>query len=123
MYESITFLKSLEHTNPHRPRFEIGTGMDTPLAITHHGQCLSVPIAEILEFARRWREDFEEQRARRIAEGVHGLQLYPYPLYSTRLTDPDCADVERWYATTVDSIRTNCVRNTRHLSKRVRFAR
>lgn len=93
-HESEEFLRSLNHSNPARPRFEIGTEMDAQLTITHHGKSMAVPISEVLEFARRWRVDFEKERARRIAEGVHGLQLYAYPLYDTNFNDPDVKEVD-----------------------------
>ena len=51
---------------------------------------MEVPIAEILNFARRWEADREAQRARPTRTG---LNLYPYPMYGTRVDDPDCLEV------------------------------
>lgn len=87
MFESPEFIASLNHTNPERPRFTIGTGMDARVLIEFNGQSLAVPIAEILKFARRWEADFERQRAKEKQAGRLGL--FPYPLYGTRLDDPD----------------------------------
>ena len=93
MHESPEFLRSLEHSNPSRPKFEIGHRMDARLKITFEGQTLEVPISEILNFARRWESDRKTQRDSRTGSG---LNIYPYPLYGTRLLDPDCADAPWW---------------------------
>ena len=61
------------------------------LEISQDGQVMRVPMAEILNFARRWDADFE---ARRLAQAGEGrLFRFPYSLLNTRLTDPDCIDV------------------------------
>ena len=87
MAESHEFLGSLEHTNPARPRFAIKRGVYPMLEITHDGQQLQVPMAEVLEFAHRWHADRESQRAARQSAG--GLDLFPYPLMSVSFNDPD----------------------------------
>ena len=79
------------HTNSKRPMFEIGQGMDAQLRTTFEGQTMEVPIAEILNFARRWEADYAAQQARPTRTT---LNIYPYPLYGTRLDDPDCLEVD-----------------------------
>lgn len=86
MHESVEFLSSLDHTNPHRPKFRIIPGPDD-LEITFKGQVMVVPIAEVLDFANRWDADHEAKRPAAIAKGH--LFLHPYPLYNVRLQDPD----------------------------------
>ena len=92
--ESPEFLRSLEHINPHRPTFSIKRGVYPMLEISHGDQLMDVPMAEILEFAWRWRADHDAQRPARMASG--DLDLFPYPLMDTMLTDPDCSRVGWW---------------------------
>ncbi len=93
MSESDKFLRALVHTNPHRPTFEIGEGVDTQLRITFKGQTMEVPISEILNFARRWEADHKAQQALPTRTT---LNIYPYPVYGTRMDDPDCLKVGWW---------------------------
>ena len=92
--ESAEFLRSLEHSNPDRPTFSIKRGVYPMLEISNGDQRMHVPMAEVLEFARRWRADHDAQRPARIASGK--LDIFPYPLMSTRLTDPDCSSIGWW---------------------------
>ncbi len=86
MYETDEFLRSLRHDNPLRPRFTIKPAeFDTMLEIVHKGQRMEVPIAEILSFAARWQADQDK----RAALDPHRLRVHPYPLYNTRIDDPD----------------------------------
>ncbi len=85
--ESTDFLHSLEHTNPLRPKFSIMRAGYPKLEISLGGQVIQVPMAEILEFARRWQADHDAQRNSRIASGR--LDIYPYPLMCTSTADPD----------------------------------
>jgi hypothetical protein len=87
VHESADFLKSLQHDNPLRPRFTIKPAkFDTSLEIQHLGQCVEVPVSEVLAFAARWQAD----RAKQISgEPTPRLRIHPYPLYSMRVTDPD----------------------------------
>lgn len=91
MIESEIFLESLNHSNPDRPHFEIGTGLDAQLTITHQGQMMRLPIAEVLSFAQRWHadQDYQWQTGKKGA----GLRRFPYPLYSINMNDPDVAGV------------------------------
>ena len=92
--ESAEFLQSLEHSNSARPKFSIKRGGYPMLEISHGGQCMQVPMAEILIFARRWQSDHDSRREVRRASGM--LDLFPYPLMNTRLNDPDCIGVAWW---------------------------
>lgn len=92
--ESPEFLQSLEHSNSKRPKFSIKRGDYPMLEISQGEQCMQVPMAEILVFARRWQSDHVAQRDARIAAGR--LDLFPYPLMNTRLADPDCIGVAWW---------------------------
>ena len=87
MHESADFLLSLPHDNPLRPRFTIKPAkFDTSLGIQHLGQSIEVPISEVLAFAARWQAD----RAKQVSEDpTPRLRIHPYPLYSTRVIDPD----------------------------------
>ena len=89
--ESIEFLRSLEHNNSLRPKFSLKRGEYPMLEISQGEQCMQVPMAEILEFARRWRGDHDAQRQARKLSGT--LDRFPYPLMNTRVTDPDCSDI------------------------------
>jgi len=91
MVESAEFMATLNHTNLERPVFGILRAGYPMLLIDYLGQRMEVPMAEILEFARRWREDFESQRPKSMAAGK--LHLVPYSLISTRLDDPDVREV------------------------------
>ena len=87
MRESTSFLKSLEHDNPHRPRFTIKPAeVNTMLEIQFLGQRMEVPISEVLSFAARWQADHDAQIAQ---DPSPRLLNYPYPLYSVRPDDPD----------------------------------
>jgi hypothetical protein len=70
--------------------------MDTQLRIEHAGRRIEVPISEILHFASRWERDREQQVAARIEANWIGLDIYPYPLYSVGLDDPDVRDTAWW---------------------------
>ncbi len=91
MIESEEFLSSLNHGNPDRPHFAIGTGMDAQLTITHQGQVMRLPIAEVLSFAQRWKTDQDLQ----WATGKKGerLRVFPYPLYGVTTQDADAGNV------------------------------
>ena len=93
MIESAQFLESLEHDNPDRPRFTIKPGVYEKLEIGFRGQVVYVPIAEVLLFARRWEADLKAQRAER--KDATNLALFPQPLMSVNLNDPDVRDL-RW---------------------------
>ncbi len=87
MNESADFLRSLLHDNPDRPRFTIWPDeFETMLEIQHRGQSLKVPISEVLHFAARWQADREQRIAQ---DPTPRLKIHPYPLYGTRLDDPD----------------------------------
>ena len=92
MIESKDFLESLNHNNPVRPQFAIGTGMYAQLTITHQDQVMRLPIAEVLSFAQRWSADQDRKRETKGVEGV-GLRIFPYPLYSVNMKDPDAKGV------------------------------
>jgi hypothetical protein len=95
MIESLAFLPSLAHDNLQRPRFKIIHQMNAQLEITHEGKSMCVPISEILNFAQRWNAEFEVYRKQYQPSGH--LALYPYPLYSVNLNDPDVVAVD-WSA-------------------------
>ena len=93
MRESADFLRSLQHNNSARPKFAIGQGTNAMLSISFQGTETTVPMAEILAFARRWETDrkagdIEMQR-------VGNLVKTTYPLFSVRVDDPDVAGI-RW---------------------------
>jgi hypothetical protein len=94
MVESAQFLESLEHDNPDRPRFTIKPGVYENLEIEFHGQLMCVPIAEVLAFARQWEADLKAQRAGR--KEATTLALFPYPLMSVNLNDPDVRNLRWW---------------------------
>ena len=89
--ESEKFLRSLEHTNALRPKFSIKHEGYPMLEISQDEKSMQVPMAEILSFAQRWRADYEAQREARSDSTK--LAVYPYPLYSTNMNDPDVVDV------------------------------
>jgi hypothetical protein len=91
MIESENFSDSLNHSNPARPHFAIGTGMDAQMTITHQGQVMQLPIAEVLSFVQRWNADQDHQWETGMKRA--GLRLFPYPLHSVRMTDPDAVGV------------------------------
>ena len=93
MIESEDFLSSLNHSNLNRPHFAIGKGLDAQLKITHQGQVMRLPIAEILSFAQRWCADQDRKWETRGLEGA-GLRVFPYPPYSTNMSDPDVIGVD-----------------------------
>lgn len=94
--ESEKFLRSLNHTNPARPKFSISRGVYPMLEISIDGISTQVPMAEILSFARRWEADHEAQLRARVRP--NSLSIFPYPLMETKLNDPDCIEV-RWDVT------------------------
>ncbi len=87
MAESPEFLRSLEHTNPLRPRFAIRRDGYPMLEVQYNGQQSQIPMAEVLEFARRWSADYESRQAARQLAG--GLAVFPYPLMNVSLNDRD----------------------------------
>jgi hypothetical protein len=89
--ESEKFLRSLEHTNPLRPMFLINHKGYPMLEISHDGKSMQVPMAEILNFARRWDADYEAQREAR--KEIDRLYVFPYPLMNLNLNDPDVREV------------------------------
>ena len=91
MVESEEFLNSLNHDNPGRPHFAIGTGIDAPLTITHQGQVMQLPMAEVLNFAQRWKADQDLQCD--TGKKTGGLRIFPYPLYRVRIQDADAVNV------------------------------
>ena len=60
--ESQKFLRSLEHTNSRRPKFSIKHECYPMLEIVQEGKFMQVPMAEILNFARRWEAVYEARR-------------------------------------------------------------
>jgi hypothetical protein len=94
MCESIQFLETLQHDNPDRPRFTIRSGVYENLEISFRGQVMCIPMAEVLTFTRRWDADFESRRAARQVEG--SLVLFPYPLMSVNMNDPDFGNLHWW---------------------------
>ena len=98
--ESPEFLQSLDHQIPLRPKFSIRHEGYAMLEISQDRQVMSVPMAEILNFARRWEADLKARRLAHIWSGR--LSLFPYSLLNTRLTDPDCIDV-RWDCATEEN--------------------
>ena len=92
MIESESFLESLNHGNPARPHFAIGTGMDAQLTITHQGQVMRLPIAEVLSLAQRWGADQDRKWETKGVEGA-SLRIFPYPLYGVNMKDPDAKGV------------------------------
>ena len=94
MVESAQFLESLEHDNPDRPRFTIKPGVYESLEIGFCGRFICLPMAEVLTFARRWEADLQAQRAER--KGATTLALFPYPLMSVKMNDPDVRDLCWW---------------------------
>lgn len=102
-FESDEFLESLKHRNPGRPLFKILKGQYTNfLSITFKGQTLTVPIGEILDFARRWERDFE--RKQRYMAECGGSSMYPYALMGTRLDDPDVEEIMATWLKTLGEI-------------------
>ena len=92
MTEIARFLASLEHENPCSPKFTFSRGsVETMLVISFNGQQLEVPAGEVLGFARRWYDDFEDGRP--TAQAAGQLHLFPYPLMRTTFNDPDCKDL------------------------------
>ena len=94
MVECAQFLESLEHDNPDRPRFTIKPGLYENLEIGFRGQVMCVPMAEVLVFARRWEADLKAQGAERKCATT--LALFPYPLMSVNLNDPDVRNLRWW---------------------------
>lgn len=94
MHEAAQFLESLEHDNPHRPRFRIKPKCYENLEIAFHGQVMCIPMAEVLLFARRWEADFELRRQAQQDSGQ--LCLFPYNLMNTNLNDPDRRNLRWW---------------------------
>lgn len=90
-WKAKSFLRSLEHTNPLRPRFSIDHKGYPMLKISYDGKCMQVPMAEILNFARRWEAAHEAQGEAR--KEVNRLYVFPYPLMNINLNDPDVVEI------------------------------
>jgi hypothetical protein len=99
MTESADFLASLQHSNSERPTFSIDPGGTGQLDVWFQGKHLRLPMSEVLNFARRWQADFEQRR--QAMQRAGSLMLFPYPLYNTKLDDPDCTGV--WWVNAQDS--------------------
>ena len=94
MGESAEFLATLNHDNPDRPRFAIQGGIYPMVEVAFVGRRMSMPMAEILSFAKRWEADWD---LRVMAnQGKRQLSIYPYPLTATRNTDPDVSSLKWW---------------------------
>lgn len=89
--ESEKFLRSLEHTDPLRPIFSIKHKGYPMLEISHDGKSMQVPMAEILNFARRWEADYQAQRE--IRKEINRLYFFPYPLMNINMNDPDAIEI------------------------------
>ena len=92
--ESQKFLRSLEHTNARRPKFSIKHGGYPMLEIVQDGKLMQVPMAEILNFARRWEADYEARR--QALDRPPSFFIFPYPFMETNMNDPDCVEVGWW---------------------------
>ena len=92
--ESEKFLLSLEHSNTLRPKFSIKRSGYPILEISWDGKTMQVPMAEILNFARRWEADYEARR--QAPERPETFSIFPYPLMETKMNDPDCIEVGWW---------------------------
>ena len=87
VHETVEFLLSLEHHNQLRPRFAIGQGANPMLSISFRGANMDVPMAEVLEFARRWNKSNASLHSNMLAGET--LLRHPYPLFNVRVDDPD----------------------------------
>ena len=64
------------------------------LEIVQDGKLMQVPMAEILNFARRWEADYEARR--QAPDRPPSFFIFPYPFMETNMNDPDCVEVGWW---------------------------